>query len=132
MLDGELAYRQGNFDLAFKELLRSISLDDALPYDEPWGWMQPTRHAYGALLLEQGHVEEAAAVYIADLGMDSTLPRALQHPNNVWALHGYHECLMKLGRVAEARILEPQLRLAVAIADIPIRSSCLCRLERSS
>jgi len=110
MLDGELAYRQGNFDLAFKELLRSISLDDALPYDEPWGWMQPTRHAYGALLLEQGHVEEAAAVYSADLGMDNTLPRALQHPNNVWALHGYHECLMKLGRVAEARILEPQLR----------------------
>lgn len=36
MLDGELAYRQGNFDLAFEELRRSISLDDALPYDEPW------------------------------------------------------------------------------------------------
>jgi tetratricopeptide (TPR) repeat protein len=131
MLDGELAYRQGNFDLAFKELLRSIALGDALPYDEPWGWMQPTRHAYGAFLLEQGHVEKAAAVYSADLGMDNTLPRALQHPNNVWALHGYHECLMKLGRVAEARSLEPQLRLAIAIADVPIRSSCFCRLEAS-
>jgi tetratricopeptide (TPR) repeat protein len=132
MLDGELAYRQGNFDLAFKELLRSITLDDALPYDEPWGWMQPTRHAYGALLLGQGHVENAAAIYSADLGMDNTLPRALQHPNNVWALHGYYECLVKLGRMAEARILEPQLRLAVAIADVPIRSSCYCRLETSN
>ena len=40
-----------------------------MAYDEPWGWMQPTRHAYGALLLEQGHVEEAAAVYAADLGL---------------------------------------------------------------
>jgi len=132
MLDGELAYRQSNFDVAFKNLMRSITLDDSLPYDEPWGWMQPTRHAYGALLLEQGHVEKAAAVYSADLGMDNTLPRALQHPNNVWALHGYHECLIKLGRTAEARIVEPQLRLAIAIADVPIRSSCFCRPETSS
>ena len=40
--------------LAFAHLRRSVELDDALPYDEPWGWMQPTRHALGALLLEQG------------------------------------------------------------------------------
>jgi tetratricopeptide (TPR) repeat protein len=129
MLDGELAYRRGNFDVAFKDLRRSVLLYDALPYDEPWGWMQPARHAYGALLLEQGRAEEAAAVYSADLGLDNTLPRALQHPNNVWALHGYHECLIRLGRTAEARIIEPQLRLATAIADVPIRSSCFCRLE---
>jgi tetratricopeptide (TPR) repeat protein len=129
MLDGELAYRQGNFDVAFKELMRAITLDDVLPYDEPWGWMQPTRHAYGALLLEQGHVEKAAAVYGADLGLNNTLPRALRHLNNVWALHGYHECLLKLNRTVEARILEPQLRLALAVADVPIQSSCFCRLE---
>ena len=61
MLDGEIAYREGRFDEAFAHLRRAIELDDALPYDEPWGWMQPTRHAYGALLLEQGRVEEAAA-----------------------------------------------------------------------
>ncbi|MEZ4569515.1 MAG: tetratricopeptide repeat protein [Thermomicrobiales bacterium] len=66
MLDGELEYRKGNYDQAFDHLRRSIELEDALPYDEPWGWMQPTRHAYGALLLEQGHVEEAEAVYRAD------------------------------------------------------------------
>jgi len=128
MLDGELEYRRGNFDIAFEHLRRSITLDDSLPYDEPWGWMQPTRHAYGALLLEQGHVEQAASVYSADLGLDDTLPRARQHPNNVWALHGYHECLMKLGRTAEARLIQPQLRLAIAVADVPVRSSCFCRL----
>ncbi|KAK1142739.1 hypothetical protein N8T08_007371 [Aspergillus melleus] len=127
MLDGELEYRRGNFDTAYEHLRRSIALDDGLPYDEPWGWMQPTRHAYGALLLEQGHVEQAAAVYGADLGMDDTLPRPLQHPNNVWALHGYHECLKKLGRTAEARIVKQQLKLAAATADIPIQSSCFCR-----
>ncbi|VBA56618.1 hypothetical protein LAUMK41_02127 [Mycobacterium attenuatum] len=101
MLDGEIAYRETCFDEAFTQLRRAVELDDTLPYDEPWGWMQPTRHAYGALLLEQGHVEEAAAVYAADLGLEATLARSCQHPGNVWSLHGYHECLQRLGRTAE-------------------------------
>ncbi|KAJ9606077.1 hypothetical protein H2200_009038 [Cladophialophora chaetospira] len=129
MLDGELEYRRGNFDRAFEHLRKSIALSDALPYDEPWGWMQPPRHAYGALLLEQGRVEEAAMVYSADLGFDDTLPRALRHPNNVWALHGYYECLVTLNRTSEARIVKPQLDFAVAMADIPIKASCFCRTD---
>ncbi|MBY0388733.1 MAG: tetratricopeptide repeat protein [Mycobacterium pseudokansasii] len=132
MLDGEIAYREACFDEAFTQLRRAVELDDTLPYDEPWGWMQPTRHAYGALLLEQGHVEEAAAVYAADLGLDPTLARPCQHPANVWSLHGYHECLQRLGRTAEARVIGQQLRLAVARADVPIRASCACRLDVSS
>ncbi|KOT40795.1 hypothetical protein ADK41_11705 [Streptomyces caelestis] len=129
MLDGELAYRKGEYDTAFAALERSIELDDNLPYDEPWGWMQPTRHAYGALLLEQGRVEEAEAVYRADLGLDGTLPRPLQHPGNVWALHGFHECLLRTGRTGEAAIVAPQLKQAAALADVPVESSCFCRLE---
>ena len=62
MVDGELEYRRGNHDTAFAHLRRAVELEDGLDYDEPWGWMQPTRHALGALLLEQGHVEEAEAV----------------------------------------------------------------------
>jgi tetratricopeptide (TPR) repeat protein len=129
MLDGEIDYREGRFDDAFAHLRRAIELDDSLPYDEPWGWMQPTRHAYGALLLEQGHVEEAAAVYAADLGLDPTLSRPCQHPNNVWSLHGYHECLQRLGRTDEAAIIGRQLALMRARADVPIVASCACRLE---
>ncbi|MFG1664351.1 hypothetical protein [Streptomyces sp. Y7] len=132
MLDGELEYRKGHHDAAFAALERSIELDDNLPYDEPWGWMQPTRHAYGALLLEQGRVEEAEAVYRADLGLDGTLPRALQHPGNVWSLHGLHECLTRLGRTGEAQMLSGQLRLATALADVPIEASCFCRLDTSA
>ncbi|MET8446087.1 hypothetical protein [Streptomyces sp. NPDC005209] len=129
LLDGELAYRTGDFDAAFAALRRSIERDDNLPYDEPWGWMQPTRHAYGALLLERGLVAEAEAVYRADLGLDDTLPRALQHPGNVWSLHGYHECLVRLGRTGEAGIVAQQLKIAAATADVPITSSCFCRLD---
>jgi len=129
MLDGEIAYRAGEYDAAFEHLRRAVELDDNLPYDEPWGWMQPTRHALGALLLEQGRVEEAAAVYAADLGLDPTLPRPCQHPNNVWSLHGYHECLQRLGRTAEANIIGRQLEIAAARADVPILASCACRLD---
>ncbi|KAJ5247096.1 TPR-like protein [Penicillium chermesinum] len=127
MLKGELLYRQRLFDAAFESLRSAIHLEDNLPYDEPWGWMQPTRHAYGALLLEQGHVEQSLEVYRADLGLSETLPRALRHPNNVWGLHGAHECFLKLGRDAEARDLEPLLSRATAGADVPIYASCFCR-----
>ncbi len=127
MLDGELEYHRGNVELGFQHLRRAIALDDKLPYDEPWGWMQPTRHAYGALLLEQGRAEEALAAYTADLGFDNTLPRAQQHRDNVWALLGLHECLIRLGRDAEARKLRPRLKLAVEGADVTINASCFCR-----
>ena len=129
MLDGEIDYRQGRYAEAFASLRRAIELDDGLPYDEPWAWMQPARHAYGALLLEQGHVEEAAGVYRADLGLDGTLPRPCQHPGNVWSLHGYHECLTRLGQAEQAAIIGQQLRIAAACADVPVVASCFCRLE---
>jgi tetratricopeptide (TPR) repeat protein len=128
MLDGEIEYRAGRYDAAFAHLRRAIKLDDGLPYDEPWGWMQPARHAFGALLLEQGEVAEAEAVYRADLGLDDTLPRANQHPGNVWSLHGYHECLVRLGKTEQARIIRQQLDIAAAQADVPITASCACRL----
>jgi hypothetical protein len=94
--------------------------------------MQPARHALGALLLEQGELEEAEAVYQADLGLDGALARACQHPDNVWSLHGLHECLTRLGRTSEARLLKQRLDLAAARADVPIRSSCFCRIEQAA
>jgi tetratricopeptide (TPR) repeat protein len=132
MLDGEVAYRAGGVDEAFAHLRRAIELDDGLPYDEPWGWMQPARHAYGALLLEQDLVQEAEAVYRADLGLDSTLPRPCQHPGNVWSLHGYHECLIRLGKSEQAAIIQQQLLIAQARADVRIGASCYCRLDAAA
>ena len=85
------------------------------------------RHAYGALLLEQDRVEEAEIVYAEDLGYDRAIPRSSWHPGNVWSLHGYHECLVRLGKPEPARIVKQQLDVAVARADVPIRSSCFCQ-----
>jgi tetratricopeptide (TPR) repeat protein len=127
MLDGELEYRKGHHDAAFAHLRRSVELSDNLPYDEPWGWMQPTRHALGALLLEQGRIEEAEAVYRSDLGLDGKLSRACQHPDNLWSLHGLHECLVRRGDKAEAALIRQRLDLAQARAEVPIKASCFCR-----
>ena len=132
MMNGEVEYRRENYEAAFDHLRKSVELDDRLPYDEPWGWMQPTRHALGALLIEQGQYEEAEAVYRADLGLDATLSRASQHPDNVWSLHGLHECLMHRGETVESKLIKQRLDLANARADVAINASCYCRMEKAA
>ncbi len=131
MMEGEIAYKSGDHEAGFAHLRRSVALDDALPYDEPWGWMQPTRHALAALLLERDRIEEAEAVYRADLGLDATLARACQHPRNVWSLHGLHECLLRRGEEVERRHIRLQLEQARARAEIPIHASCMCRSRQA-
>lgn len=132
MLDGELEYRRGNHEIAFDHLRRSVALDDSLAYDEPWGWMQPARHALGALLMEQNQFEEAEAVYRADLGLDDTLNRACQHPNNLWSLHGLHECLTRRGEAVESRLIKQQLDQALARAEVKVHASCFCRQQAAA
>jgi len=132
MLNGELEYRRNNYDIAFEHLRKAVELDDALPYDEPWGWMQPTRHALGALLMEQGHFTEAEAVYREDLGLDQTLSRACQHPGNLWSLHGLHECLTQRGETVEALHIKQQLDQAIARAEVTVHASCYCRQQAAA
>lgn len=132
MMLGELAYHKGDHEAAFTHLRRSVELDDNLPYDEPWGWMQPTRHALGALLLEQNQIEEAEAVYRADLGLDATLSRACQHPGNIWSLHGLHECLTRRGEIVEAAHIKLQLDKAQARSEVAVRASCYCRQKAAA
>lgn len=128
MLHGEVEYHRGNYDVAFKHLRHAVVNDNALNYSEPWSWMHPPRHALGALLLAQGHVDEAEQVYRADLGLDGVLIWAKRHLNNVWSLHGLAECLRVKGKEAELALIEPQLELAMARTDQPITSSCHCRV----
>lgn len=129
MLNGELEYRQGNYAKAFDCLHKAVHLDDNLKYDEPWGWMQPARHALGALLLEQGHIEQARQIYEDDLGISDTLASTSHHIDNPWSLHGLVECLERQGKKQQARLFQSRLNLAMARADVDINASCACRLE---
>ncbi len=118
VLAGEIAYRKGEHDRAFALLREAVALDGRLAYDEPWGWMEPARHALGALLTEQGRYAEAIPVYEADLK---------RHPENGWSLHGLAECLDGVGRRAEAAAVRARFTAAWSRADVAIRGSCFCK-----
>jgi len=128
MLDGELEYRKGNYEAAFSHLHKAVELEDGLAYDEPWGWIQPVRHALGALALEQGRIAEAEQAYREDLGLAGNLPRACIHPDNIWSLKGLDACLQRRGvaDTAEAKMIRQRLELAAARSDLPVGASCHC------
>jgi len=116
MMLGELAYHKGEHESAFDHLRKSVEIDDTLPYDEPWGWMQPTRHALGALLLEQGHCDEAEAVYRTDLA---------QYPRNGWSLYGLSLSLAAQNKNEEAAAVRQRFDNIWARADVALESSVL-------
>ena len=112
--------RHREHEEAFEHLREAVRRDDGLNYDEPWGWMQPARHALGALLLEQGHLKESEAVYREDLK---------KHPNNPWALHGLAESHRRQGNKKEFALCKQKFTTASERMDIKIDRSCFCRLE---
>lgn len=75
MAEGELRYKAGDVDTGLDHLRAAAYASDHLVYDEPWGWMQPPRHALAALLMEQERFDEAESIYTADLGFNAELPR---------------------------------------------------------
>lgn len=127
MAQGECYYKAGDIDVGLNHLRQATAMSDELVYDEPWGWMQPPRHALAALLMEQARFDEAELLYRADLGISDDLARIHQHPNNVWALHGLHECLERRGETQESRHIKLQLDRVLARSDVTVGSSCYCR-----
>jgi tetratricopeptide (TPR) repeat protein len=124
MVRGEIAYREGKYDEAFNLLRKAVEMQDNLKYDEPWGKMQPIRHALGGLLLEQEHLEEAEEVFRKDL---------ISHPRNPWALVGLINVLKKkLGACCNGsnELVELQEQLQkqrqLELADHDVRVACAC------
>jgi len=120
MAAGEIAYKEGKPAEAFKLLREAVAQEEKLTYDEPPGWMQPVRHALGALLMAAGQPAEAEAVYRADL---------VRHPNNAWSLLGLKQSLEKQGKTAAAKALAPKVEAAWARSDVKPRASCYCHPE---
>jgi tetratricopeptide (TPR) repeat protein len=117
MLEGEVLFREGRQDEAFSLLRKAVAMEEALVYDEPPGWMQPVRHALGALLMAAQRAEEAERVYREDLE---------RHPHNGWALVGLEKAMRAQGHDGEADALKPRLEQAFARADVSPTSSCYC------
>ena len=104
-MNGEVEYQAGNHDLGYNFLRQASQLSDQLEYAEPCPWMPPPRHTSAVLLLDQGHINEAIEHYRDDLGIGNNLPRLLQHPDNIWALHGYVERFKSARPICRGRAL---------------------------
>merc|ERR1711934_543750 len=128
ILKGEIEYRKGflakkegkeaDFSGAWALLNEAIDESLNLPYNEPWGQMQPLRHILGALKLEQGEVEEAEKIYRADIKL---------WKDNMWGLLGLKNCLAKKGGCeAELEKVEAQFKAASARADEVPSVTCFC------
>ncbi len=123
MLRGEMLFRRGEEAAGLDALRAAIAKEDALPYDEPRGWMQPVRHALGALLLQRGEFAAAERAYRDDLAIN---------PNNGWSLHGLAECLRGQGNLDAADRVAVEFEAAWRHADVQIAGSCYCRRHRGS
>ena len=128
ILDGEIEYRRqylakengqdADFTVAFDHLRRGVDLSLNLAYNEPWGQMQPVRHILGALLLEQGEVEEAEEVYRADIEL---------WKDNMWGLLGLKLCLEARGDTSgELEKVTSQFEERSSRADIIPAKTCFC------
>ena len=123
MMTGEIEYKAGNLELGLDHLRKAVAAEDELEYSEPSPWLVPTRHSLGALLLEQGYVEEAEKLYRHDLKL---------HAGNIWSLHGLTECLERLGKLDEAKLMRAQLESAREQASVDVNASCYCRAFRNA
>ena len=118
VLAAELHYREGAFEAAFGALERGVARFDALPYDEPHGWLMSVRQTQGALLTERGLHERAIGAYKRDLKT---------FPGNVWSLTGLRRCYAARAD-PRVRSVELELKQAQEVADVPIGASCACAL----
>lgn len=121
VLEGEIAARRGRFDEAIIALRDAAAREDALRYDEPPDWIQPVRHALGAVLLRAGRAVEAEAAYREDLA---------KWRENGWSLRGLAAALEAQGKSAEAAAASARFAKAWTDADTAIETSCLCQPAR--
>jgi tetratricopeptide (TPR) repeat protein len=117
MMAGEIAFQAGDVDTAVVELRRAVELEDAIRYNEAPDWIQPVRHTLGGVLLAAGRIDEAEAVYRADLR---------KNPENGWSLFGLARCLDRKGAETEKRDVEKRFAKAWSHADVKLRQTCLC------
>ena len=116
MLAGEIAFQQGNLTDAIRLLEVAVQAEDSLMYMEPPEWLQPVRHALGAVHLKAGELKKAEEVYRTDL---------VRWPGNAWSLHGLWQSLEAQGS-PEAPAIRKRFEQAWRDADVTITASCKC------
>ena len=116
LLQGEIAYRQGDYDIAVEHFEQAVATQDLLPYTEPPFWYYPTRQSLGAALLANGQLTEAEAVFRRDLEL---------YPHNGWSMFGLAQSLEAQGKSDEADEVRHHFDAAWQFADIELTGAIL-------
>lgn len=112
VLTGEIAAANGKIDSALQTMEKGVKKEMALIYDEPPPWYFPVRQALGTILLENGQIERAEAVFRKDLNKNA---------ENPWSLFGLMQCLRKAEKSVQAEDMEKRFLRAWARADIDLQ-----------
>jgi tetratricopeptide (TPR) repeat protein len=115
-LEGEIAFRNQDYDKSIKLLKAAISKEDSLAYNEPPDWFFSVRHLLGNVLLEAGRYAEAEEVYRQDL-------KKLKE--NGWALMGLYQSLLKQGKEFETEKILQRYQKAFEFSEIELTSSVI-------
>ena len=116
LLQGEIAYRAGDFTAAAASFEDAVAKQDSLPYSEPPFWYYPTRQSLGAALLAGGDAPQAESVFRRDLE---------QYPHNGWSMFGLIQSLENQGKNDEAGKIRQHFDKAWQFADIELTAAVL-------
>jgi tetratricopeptide (TPR) repeat protein len=116
VLEGEIAFRKGDYSASISALNLAVELEDSLNYNEPPDWFFSVRHVLGNVLYAAGKYQDAEKVYREDL-------KKLKE--NGWALIGLHRCLEKLKKTDEAKAVKARYDKAWQHADAPLTASVM-------
>lgn len=114
MLSAEIKAREGKIDEAVNLLIKAVSVEDNLNYNEPPDWFFSVRHHLGYLQLKSGKNVDAEKTYRKDLET---------WKKNGWALIGLQKSLEAQKKNKEALIVKAEFDKAWKYADIKINSS---------
>jgi hypothetical protein len=107
ILEGEIAWREGNIEAAAEAFRLATDYYDNLNYDEPEPLPFSPRHWLGAAYMELQAYDSALEVYRQDLS---------EHPHNIWSLFGIQQALKMTGE--SDLIIDKDLFEALSYADI--------------
>ena len=111
ILEGEMAWSDGNMEAAVAAFKRGTESYDLLNYDEPEPLPFSPRHWLGAGYIEIGAYDSAIEEFELDLE---------DHPNNGWALFGIQQALAAQGK--NDAVIDQRLEEAWERSDIWLAS----------
>ena len=92
--------------------------------------MPPSRHALGALLIDEVQLHEVEQIYRKDLGLAAELSRACIRPNQFRSLKRLYDCAHARDKTVKDIRIKFSLNLARAREKHPVKASCTCAMSK--